>query len=217
MPKYRLLMNLKLVRRRKPLVSEALIPTAKIVRRKYRTGTLLGRYFRHIFDHKNIKKLLAANFTFLAVTASFLPQTPTIQAQELTADPIIETQTTLVTQKSIQYPTQKVSITQGYSFFHPGIDLDGITGDPVRPIKSGTVTLIEFSKFGYGNDIVINHGNGLSSLYAHLSKIEVEEGQDVTMDTEIGKMGATGRTSGDHLHLEIFSRGLPINPVSVLR
>ena len=64
---------------------------------------------------------------------------------------------------------------------------------------------------------MIDHGNKLSSLYAHLSKIEVEEGQEVTMDTEIGRMGATGRAFGDHLHLEVYDHGKAVNPLTILR
>ena len=94
--------------------------------------------------------------------------------------------------------------------------MDGLTGDPITPIRKGKVLSISRSKFAYGNSIIVDHGEGMTSLYAHLSKIEVVEGQEVDTFDEIGKMGATGRSSGDHLHLEIRDHGVPVNPLTVL-
>lgn len=197
------------------MFDEALIPTVSDVKKKYRKGTLVGRFFRHIFEHKNIKKLLATNLAVITVTTSFLPQT-SVKAQEVVENPVIETQMTLITEKGVQFPTQERKVTQGYAFYHLGIDLDGITGDPIKPIKPGKVSATSYSRFAYGNSVLIEHANQVSSLYAHLSQIEVKPGDEVAMDTEIGKMGATGRAFGDHLHLEIYDHGKSINPLSVL-
>ena len=197
-------------------MAEAIIPTAEVVNKKYRKGTLLGKLFRHVFEHKNIKKTLATNFAILSVTTSLIPQTSLVQAQSEPTAAVLEAQVVLSTEKGSQYPTSPVSITQRYSFFHPGLDLDGITGDSVKPIKPGRVASIGKSKFGYGNEVIIDHGNQVTSLYAHLSKIQVVQGQEVTMNTEIGKMGATGRAFGDHLHLEVRDHGKAINPLTVL-
>ena len=193
------------------------MPTVAVVKRKYRTGSLLGRYFRHIFEHKNLKRALAANFAVIAITGSLLPQSPAVLADTAESEPVIQTELTLKTEKSVQYPVETVRVTQRFGFFHPGIDLDGLTGDPVKSIKIGRVAGISYSKFAYGNSIVVDHGAGLTSLYAHLSKIEVEEGQNISMDTEIGEMGATGRAFGDHLHLEVYEKGKAINPLTILR
>jgi murein DD-endopeptidase MepM/ murein hydrolase activator NlpD len=80
----------------------------------------------------------------------------------------------------------------------------------------GVVAEIQHSRFAYGNAVIINHDGNLTSLYAHLSKIDVKEGQSITTLTKIGEMGATGHAFGDHLHLEIRKNGLPINPFSIL-
>jgi murein DD-endopeptidase MepM/ murein hydrolase activator NlpD len=120
------------------------------------------------------------------------------------------------TERVVQYPVVKVSITQGFKVFHPGLDLDGITGDPIKPIKKGVVEAVSRSKFAYGNAIIVNHGDNITSLYAHLSKIFVAEGDEVTTNTVIGEMGATGRSFGDHLHLEVRDNGVPVNPYLVL-
>lgn len=215
LPKYRLFLEFRLIKRRKSVFDEALIPTTKTLKRKYRVGTFVARFFRHIFEHKNIKKVLASNLALVAITTSLLPQT-SVQAQELVEESVIETQTNLVTEKAIQFPTQEKRVTQGYTFYHPGIDLDGLTGDSIKPIKPGKVSAVSYSRFAYGNSVLIEHANQVSSLYAHLSEVEVELGDEVTMETRIGKMGSTGRSFGDHLHLEIYDHGRPINPLSVL-
>lgn len=216
LPKYRLLLNLKLVKRRKTALVEPLILAPNEINKKYRKGTFISRFFRHVFEHKNINKLLGGNLAALAITSTLLPGSNDFLAQKVTNNPIIETQTNLITQKGVQYPTSELKITQKYSFFHPGLDLDGLTGDPIKAIKPGRVLSIQTSKFGYGNEVIIDHGNNLTSLYAHLSKIEVVENQEVGMETIIGRMGATGRASGDHLHIEVRDHGKAINPLTVL-
>lgn len=216
LPKYRLFLKYRLVKRRKPLVDEPLIPTPELVGRKFRKGTFLSRFFRHIFEHKNIKKAVAANFAVITVATSLMPQSAAVQAQEFSENPTVEGQVVLVTEKGSQYPTAELRITQRFSFFHPGIDLDGVTGDEIKPIKPGKVVHVDHSKFAYGNSVIVDHGNKIASLYAHLSKIEVKEGQNVDMNTKLGEMGATGRSFGDHLHIEVYDHGKPINPLSVL-
>jgi murein DD-endopeptidase MepM/ murein hydrolase activator NlpD len=158
---------------------------------------------------------LGTNIALIVVLSSFVPAGAASDIEpEQTV--ISEEATPLVTQSGIQYPVEKIKITQGYKFYHPGIDLDGITGDLIQPVMAGVVENISYSRFAYGNAVIVNHGNKITSLYAHLSKIEVEEGQEVTIKTKLGEMGATGQSWGDHLHLEIRDHNYPINPFSVL-
>ena len=207
-------LHLKLVQRRGPLLEEPLLPDmGKVLR--VRAGSKVSRFFRHIFEHKRIKKILGTNIALIVVLSSFVPaRTASDIEPEQTV--ISEEATPLVTQSGIQYPVEKIKITQGYKFYHPGIDLDGITGDLIQPIMAGVVENISYSRFAYGNAVIVNHGNKITSLYAHLSKIEVEKGQEVTIETKLGEMGATGQAWGDHLHLEIRDHNYPINPFSVL-
>lgn len=174
------------------------------------------RLFIHkLFAHKSVKKILGTNLAFALILTSFVPshEFVSVDAEE----PFIsEAQTVLKTEKGTQFPVESIRITQGFRVYHPGVDLDGITGDIIKPIKKGKVQQVSYSKFSYGNSIVVNHGNEITSLYAHLSEINVEIDQEVTTETVIGKMGATGRSFGDHLHLEIRDHGHAINPTSVL-
>ena len=178
-------------------------------------GHKFSRFFRHIFGHKSIRKILGGNLAIMFIASTLLPNSSL--ANVGTEDMVIEeTNTPLTTKRIVRYPTDEVKVTQGYRLFHPGLDLDGITGDEIYPIKDGRVEATSLSKYAYGNAIIVKHGDGLSSLYAHLSKIDVSEGQEVTTNTVIGEMGATGRAFGDHLHLEIYKNGIPVNPYSVL-
>lgn len=215
LPRYRLLVQFKIVKRRKSRLAEPLIPSVKLIKKRYRKGSFLGKFFRYIFEHKKLNRTLASGLSFLIIITSYFPPFDAAQAQDGN-NLIISADVNLKTEKSVQFPTNQIRITQKFSFYHPGLDLDGTTGDPVKPIKPGKVKSISYSKFSYGNSVIIEHANNISSLYAHLSKIEVKEGQEVNLDTEIGKIGATGRAFGDHLHLEVYDHNKPINPLLIL-
>jgi murein DD-endopeptidase MepM/ murein hydrolase activator NlpD len=214
LPKYRLQLHMKLVKRRKPLLAEPLLPTPSVINKKYRKGTFVGRLARYLVDHKNIRKIFATGFVFATMVAGFAPQTTGIQVQA--DETVIEPQTILVTQKGMQYPVESVKVNQGYGFFHPGVDFGGQSGDPIKPIMPGVVAYAGRVYSGYGNLVILSHKNGFDSYYAHLSKIEVRTGQVVDMNTEIGEMGTTGHTTGPHLHLEIHQNGISLNPLTVL-
>ena len=98
---------------------------------------------------------------------------------------------------------------------HNGIDLDGNTGDRVRAARSGEVILAGESG-GFGNTIVLYHGLGYSTLYAHLSRIEVSVGQNVASGDRIGAIGSTGWSTGPHLHFELRIDGRAVDPTPYL-
>jgi murein DD-endopeptidase MepM/ murein hydrolase activator NlpD len=99
---------------------------------------------------------------------------------------------------------------------HTGIDLRGDMGDPVRVTANGRVTRAGWAG-GYGNMVEVDHGNGLTTRYGHMSKIEVKAGQHVYMGQTIGRIGSTGRSTGPHLHYETRIDGEPVNPQKFLR
>lgn len=205
-------LDLKLVKSRKSLDDEPLsIDLGKV--KRSRKGNKISRIFKLIFENKRLKKLIVSSFAATIYVSSFVPAKASNIDQ--TTESIVQSPVVLETQTGIQYPLETVKITQGYSFFHPGIDFDGITGDPVYPIMTGVVEKIENSIFGYGKSILISHGN-LKSLYAHLSEFNVSVGQEVTKSDVIGKVGTTGWAYGDHLHLEVYDSGKTINPLSIL-
>jgi murein DD-endopeptidase MepM/ murein hydrolase activator NlpD len=95
--------------------------------------------------------------------------------------------------------------------FHPGMDIDGERGDLVLAPANGTVVSAGY-KGGYGNMVQIDHGNGLTTCYGHMSKLEAAAGDNITRGQLIGYVGSTGRSTGPHLHYELRLSDRPINP-----
>ena len=98
--------------------------------------------------------------------------------------------------------------------FHPGMDIDGSTGDPIRAAKSGYVMAVSCGS-GYGNCTIIDHGGGVSTLYAHQSRQAIRGGH-VSQGQVIGYVGCTGHCTGSHLHFEVRVNGATRNPRSFL-
>jgi murein DD-endopeptidase MepM/ murein hydrolase activator NlpD len=98
---------------------------------------------------------------------------------------------------------------------HRGLDFRAKSGSPVLAANSGEVVLAR-EMFYEGNCVIIDHGEGFMTLYMHLSRFEVAEGQKVTKGQEIGLSGATGRTTGPHLHMGVRWEGAYLNPASLL-
>lgn len=99
-----------------------------------------------------------------------------------------------------------------YSTNHLGIDIAGKEGEPIYAADSGVVVYAGWNNWGYGNVVVINHGNGWQTLYAHLSSYNVSCGQSVNQTDLIGTIGNTGNSSGAHLHFEMMYNGGKVNP-----
>lgn len=98
---------------------------------------------------------------------------------------------------------------------HTGVDISAQVGTPVKATADGVVVQAEWSN-GYGRMVVIDHGNGLQTRYAHLSEFEVVAGQEVRRGDVIALSGVSGRTTGPHLHYEVRLQGTPVNPYPYL-
>lgn len=103
-----------------------------------------------------------------------------------------------------------------FSPYHPGLDIATGLGMPIRSIADGVVEEVNYGFLGYGNYVLINHGDGYKSMYAHMGKIYVKKEQTVTFENIIGEVGMTGHTSGPHTHLEITKQGQYLNPLTIL-
>ena len=103
----------------------------------------------------------------------------------------------------------------GYQRFHSGVDFGADYGTTIHAADSGTVI---FSGWygGYGNAVILDHGNGISSLYGHTSELYVSEGQTVQRGQSIAAVGSTGLSTGPHLHFEVRQDGDPVDPMAYL-
>lgn len=118
-----------------------------------------------------------------------------------------------------QFPVQSTDykgISQYFSRRHPGYDIRAKYGAQIYPIRKGVISHVGYEGGGYGKYLVIDHENGIRSLYAHLKNSEVKKGDVATEETVLGSVGLTGRTTGPHIHFEIQTDSAFIDPGSIL-
>ena len=109
------------------------------------------------------------------------------------------------------FGTRKVPYTGGYQF-HTGVDIAGSHGSQIRAAASGKVAFSGY-RGSLGNLLIIDHGHGYETYYAHLASFAVRKGDKIEKGQTIGSMGASGRTTGTHLHYEVHYKGSPVNPI----
>jgi murein DD-endopeptidase MepM/ murein hydrolase activator NlpD len=106
---------------------------------------------------------------------------------------------------------------RGAAAMHPGIDLSGPYGTPIYATADGTVLRAGWNSGGYGNLIEIDHGRGITTRFGHLSAILIRAGDHITRGQLIGRMGSTGRSTGNHLHYEVRIDGRAVNPIPFMK
>jgi len=104
----------------------------------------------------------------------------------------------------------------GEGEIHTGVDISAGTGTPVHAAADGVIDYAEYDR-GYGRIVVIDHGNGIRTWYAHLSRFEVVPGQEIRRGEVLGFSGATGKVTAPHLHFEVRLHGTPVNPYPYLQ
>ncbi len=123
---------------------------------------------------------------------------------------------TIVAGSGLLWPTPGRKINQYFNGWHGGIDIDGEYSSPIYASQSGRVQSSGWNG-GYGLRVVIDHGNGTQTLYGHASKLFVKVGQYVERGQTVAMQGSTGRSTGVHLHFEIYIGGRRVNPLSYVR
>jgi len=178
---------------------------------KTRTSHPFSKLLRPVFETKRIKTAFGGMIS-AAGLASGLVLLPTDQTIASNVQPFTQ-QVEFETQKSFaNVLPEYTGISQKFHMGHPGIDITASLGAKIFPVKEGVVIRVDNMKWNYGRAVYIDHGNDTISLYAHMGKIFVEEGEKVNTEKPIGEVGLTGRTTGPHLHLEIRKNESMINP-----
>ena len=119
--------------------------------------------------------------------------------------------------------SRKVKYLSGYGMrlhpihkvrkMHAGIDFTAKRGTPIQATGDGTIERVENRKSGYGKNVIINHGYGYKTLYAHMQKIDVKRGEKVKKGQVIGTVGSTGTSTAPHCHYEVIYKGKKVNPI----
>lgn len=165
-----------------------------------------------MFEGKTIKSVLGGVISITSL-ASGLVLMPIDQTVVAATPQIPVNEIPLETRKSFANVLPAYTgISQGFRYGHAGIDLTAPLGSKIYPIKDGVVKKVQYLKYDYGRAVWIDSGNDTVSLYGHMGKIFVNEGDKVTTDKPIGEVGLTGRTTGPHLHLEVTKNNSNINP-----
>jgi len=180
---------------------------------------ILSLWASRLFERSGIKRFFGVNLVAaVVVTGVISPETDLLLNQlalesNVNVNPIEATTTTLTT---YELPLVNFRISQGFTFWHPGLDMTAPLGTPIYAIEAGLVEFADSSLLGYGRHVIINHERGIQTLYGHMSEIKTIVGTRVNRGELIGKVGSTGWSSGNHLHLEIRQNGTAINPFDVL-
>lgn len=115
------------------------------------------------------------------------------------------------------WPANSHRINQYYSWHHHGLDINGRIGDPAYAPESGKVIRAGWNRSGYGNNVMIDHGNGIVTLQAHFSKLLVKKGDTVKRGDVIALIGSTGHSTGPHIHFEVRINGKRVNPLGYIK
>lgn len=119
---------------------------------------------------------------------------------------------------SMAWPSSCQRISQYFKgWLHTGVDIACPWGTALRAADGGRVIRVQYGRTGYGYNVIIDHGRGITTLYGHMSSIDVVQGQYVAKGEVIGKEGSTGRSTGPHLHFEVRIGGTKVNPLSYIR
>ena len=142
----------------------------------------------------------------VAEDKSIQNQEPVVIAQTVSA-----IRSPFLSEKPIDGP-----ISQKFSSYHRALDITSPLGTPIFSVGPGIVKFAGFNPDGHGNEVIVDHGDGLETTYAHMGKIYVGVGNNVSPEAPIGTVGMTGRTTGPHVHFEVLEDGLQVNPLNLL-
>lgn len=147
---------------------------------------------------------------YASVAKTPVPQTASIKN-------LFATPTGRVSASGFIWPTAVFRISQYYSWRHHGLDVAGPAGTAIYAAANGTVSFSGWSSNGYGYNMIVNHGNGVKTHYAHFRKLYVNKGDQVVQGQVLGEMGSTGRSTGPHLHFEVVINGVLQNPLTYVK
>jgi len=187
--------------------------TIKSIAKKY------GATENKIKDFSNIGSgdILVVGETIMVPGGRVIYTVPTRNYASTVTTPVYTTPN-VASGGQMYWPSGCRRITQYYrGWIHTGLDIACGFGEPLRASEAGTVSAVNYNRYGYGYHVIINHGGGKQTLYGHMSRIHVKVGQQVAKAQVIGLEGSTGRSTGAHLHFEVRINGSRLNPLNYIR
>lgn len=180
------------------------------------TSHPFSRLVRPFFEKKRIKSALGGFFSITSLASGLFFIQGDHSLIEASFAPVTE-EMVVETKLSISKVLPGITgVSQEYHIGHAGIDITAPLGSKILPLKKGKVSVVGTTGSGYGRWVEVDHGENLKTLYAHMGKIQVEEGEEVDVNMALGEVGLTGRTTGPHLHFEVFQNGNQVNPRTYL-
>ena len=172
---------------------------------------------RKLIEHKRFRSVFNGFLICIVLLVANLPFKEQAFGQtENTITQVLATEETIVTTKKTSRLPVDGRVTQSFTTYHPGIDIEKPFGDQIAPFLPGVVFETGYQSGGYGNYVLVDHQNGYFSLYAHMNEIRVRKDEQVTQDSTVGTVGLTGYTTGSHLHFEIYENGRAVNPLAII-
>lgn len=172
-----------------------------------------------IFNKKFISRFFGLQIAGFAAALSIVAYPTHAFDYNLSQTNLSEKETPFVvtTNTQYQFPLElTLGMSQTFHALHPGVDLRAPRGTQVFAMTEGTVVEVEEILVGYGHFVRIAHAGTLSTLYAHLDKVQVKPGQKVVKGQVIGDVGLTGWTTGPHLHFEVYVGDKSVNPINYI-
>lgn len=179
-------------------------------------ASILGRHSLRLLGRPGVKRAAGLGLLGFAAVTIVSPAFANIGgglSLNLDSPPVV---IDVSTRQAAQLPMDFLYESRGFSWFHSGTDLVAPVGTLVKPIISGEIIEAGPSNLGYGNFVIVDHDQGYSSLYAHLSQVKTAKGERVDLNSILGSSGNTGWSTGPHLHLEVHYNGVPINPADIV-
>lgn len=185
---------------------------------KRRGSNFASKFIRKIVEHKRFRSLVGICLVVTVALIAGLPigsQAQAFSENDFKANVFVTDEVALTTRKTSRLPVVG-PLSQGFTYYHPGVDIENGFDEPIYPLLTGVVAETGFQTGGYGNYVLLDHQNGYFSLYAHLNKILIVKDQEVSQETTLGTVGVTGRSTGSHLHFEIYENDIAVNPLTIL-
>lgn len=186
--------------------------------RKDAASNIISKIVRPLFESHRVRVVVGTNLAAaIVIVRSLGPIGGNISTEPVEIAVLSQDDVKVITEKTFRFPIDETrGYSQGFRQFHPGVDIRVSIGSDIHPVAAGTVTEVEMGKVGYGHRVVVQHDGGMWTLYAHMDKVSVKVGDQVTKQSVLGTVGLTGWTTGPHLHFEVHSDKGAFDPKLIL-